>query len=317
MATYTGTASANHIIGSASADIISGRGGNDTLEGRGGNDTIDGGSGNDIIYGGGGADRITGGSGNDTLSGGSGNDTFVFASGCGQDRIIDFASGDIVQISGYSAAQSVTQAGADVVVTLSSTDKITFSNASVATVKAALQFGGGSGGGATGNTITGTNGGDTLNGTAGNDIIYGLGGYDVIHGGGGNDRITGGLAGDGLYGGSGADVFVYTSTAEAPPYGLIYTEWDTIYDFESSDTIDLSAIDANTLVAGNQAFHFAGYIDWGQYPPDHSAGSLYIRGSGSMTQIIGFTNDDTTPDFFLDVREGGGQAFPTPDNIVF
>src|ERR1043165_5526971 len=106
MATYTGTAGANHIMARDLAPRLSARGGSDTLEGLGGNDFISGGVGND---------RIIGGTGNDTLSGGSGNDTFVFASGCGQDRITDFASGDVVQISGYSSARSIAQVGADVV----------------------------------------------------------------------------------------------------------------------------------------------------------------------------------------------------------
>jgi len=305
MATYTGTAAANHIIGSDLADSISGRGGSDTLEGLGGNDFISGGVGND---------RIIGGTGNDTLSGGSGNDTFVFASGCGQDRITDFASGDVVQISGYSSARSIAQVGADVVVTLSSADKITFSNASVTTVQAALQLGGGTSGGTTGNTITGTNGGDTLNGTAGNDIIYGLGGYDVIHGGGGNDRIYGGLGGDALYGGTGADVFVYTSTAEAPPYGLIYTEWDMIHDFQSIDKIDLSAVDINPLLAGKQSFHFAGYTD-GVNIPDRSPGALYIAKNGDYVWIEAFLNGDGYPDLNIDVY-GPDAASLSAGNLI-
>src|SRR5439155_21211340 len=169
VAKFTGTAAANHIIGTAAADIMHGYGGNDVLEGRGGNDSL---------YGGGGADTLIGGTGNDVLSGGTGNDLFLFAAGDGQDRVTDFASGDVLRVSGYDSAQFVTQVGSDVVVTLSTTDKVTLSGASLATVEAALQFGAGSGGGGTpGATITGTANRDVLNGTAGNDTIYGLGGY--------------------------------------------------------------------------------------------------------------------------------------------
>ena len=288
MATFTGTPTANHILGTAATDIIRGYGGNDILEGRGGNDKI---------YGGGGAD------------------SFLFASGDGQDVITDLAAGDVMKITGYTSALSLTQAGTSVVLTLSASDKITFSNATLASVQAAIQFGDTSGGG-TGGTITGTSGYDTLTGTPGADTIYGLGGYDVIHGGAGNDRIYGGLAGDGLYGGSGADVFVYTLAAEAPPYGLMYTEWDTIYDFQSEDKIDLSAIDANTLLSGNQSFHFAGYISAAEYPPTHSAGDLYIRTSGEYADIIAFTDNDTTPDVFLEVVQGSGQGLPGTTNLI-
>jgi len=307
MTTYSGTATANHIIGMGSGDIIRGYGGNDILEGRGGIDSL---------YGGAGTDRIIGGIGNDTLSGGTGNDTFVFAAGDGQDRITDFASGDIVQITGYSAAKSITQVGADVVVTLSTTDKMTFSNASLATVKSALHFGADSGGsgGTIGLTITGTNNGDTLNGTAGDDIIYGLGGYDVIHGGGGNDRIYGGLGGDGLYGGAGADVFVYKVTQDAPPYGLMYTEWDTIYDFQSIDKIDLSAVDIDPALAGKQSFHFAGYTD-GVNIPDHSPGALYIAKSGDYVWIEAFIGGDGYPDLNIDIY-GPGAANLSASNLI-
>jgi serralysin len=307
MATFTGTSAADHIIGTTAADIIRGYGGSDLLEGR---------AGADKIYGAAGNDTLNGGTGNDTLTGGTGRDVFLFSAGDGSDVITDLGAGDSVKITGYASAQSVAQAGTNVVVTFSASDTVTFSNATVATVQAALQFGsgGGSGGGAAG-TITGTANGDVLNGTAGNDIIYGLGGYDVIHGGGGNDRIYGGLGGDGLYGGAGADVFAYNSAAEGPQYGLVYTEWDIIYDFQSIDKIDLSAIDANTLVAGNQAFFFAGYIDWAEYPPDPTAGALYIRGGSDSAEIIGFTNNDTDPDFFVELHFAAGQG-PLEANLI-
>src|SRR5205085_6440805 len=141
-------------------------------EGRGGNDSL---------YGGAGADTLNGGAGNDILSGGGGNDTFVYAAGGGQDVVTDFAAGEIVRISGYSSAQSLQQVGSDVVLTLSASDKMTFSDASLAAVQAALQFGPGTSGGGTGGaTITGTNNSESLTGTNGNDVIYGLDGYDVI-----------------------------------------------------------------------------------------------------------------------------------------
>jgi Ca2+-binding RTX toxin-like protein len=303
MTTFSGTSAANHIIGTGAADIIRGYGGNDLLEGLGGSDRI---------YGGGGVDTINGGKGNDLLSGGAGKDAFLFAAGDGQDVITDFGIGDTVRISGYAAAQSLTQVGTDVVLTLSSTDKITFSGVTLASVQAAVQFGsGGVSGGGTSATITGTNGGDNLTGTSGNDVIYGLGGYDVIHGGGGNDRIYGGLAGDGLYGGAGGDVFVYTSAAEAPPYGLMYTEWDTIYDFQSIDKIDVSAVDANSALAGTQAFHLVGYSDG--TPADHPAGSLFIGVDGAYVWIFGYTGNGAYPDFFIDLSGG---AVPTAGNLI-
>ena len=328
MANYVGTSGADTLIGTLSADALKGIGGNDTLSGRAGNDLLDGGTGDDVIdggagrdtiYGGDGIDWLAGGRGNDILSGGAGNDVFVFASGDRQDVITDFAVGDLIKISGYASAQSVAQVGTSVVVTLSTYDTITFSSATLASVKAALQFAGttSGGGGATGITITGTNGWDTLNGTAGNDVIYGLGGYDVIKAGDGNDRIYGGLGGDGLYGGAGGDVFVYTTAAEGPQYGLMYYEWDIIHDFQSIDRIDLSAIDANALLSGNQVFHFAGYSNFLQPLPTHNAGDLYIRSDTQYADIVGFTNNDDQPDFYVEILLGGGQVAPAIANLIF
>jgi Ca2+-binding RTX toxin-like protein len=320
MTTFTGTSAADRLTGTASGDILNGLDGNDTLIGRGGKDNLDGGAGNDRLSGGAGADALNGGTGDDVLIGGSGRDAFLFAAGGGHDTIADFAAGEALRISGYTSAQSVAQVGADVLVTLSPGDTIRVANSTLSSVNAALHFGtgsgGDSGGGGTGATITGTNGWDTLNGTAGNDVITGLDGYDEIHGGGGNDRISGGLAGDGLWGGAGADVFVYNSAAEGPQYGLMYFEWDTIYDFQSIDKIDLSGIDANTSLAGNQSFHFAGYNDYVQPLADHSAGSLYIRSDGHYADVIGFTDGDANPDFYVEILLGAGQAVPTADNLI-
>ena len=312
MARITGTTAANTLLGTAYADTILGLGGNDVLEGRGGNDSLDGGTGADRLSGGAGADTLKGGIGNDRLSGGTGNDVFLFGTGDGQDVITDFAAGDMIRLSGYSSARSLTQVGTSVVLTLSATDKITFSNATLATVKGALQFSGGtSTGGTTGGAIIGTNAWDTLNGTAGNDIIHGLAGHDVINGGAGNDRIYGGLGGDDLRGGSGADVFAYSSRAEAPPYGLMYYESDRILDFEAIDRIDLSAVDANALVSGVQSFHLAGYSTGA--PADRSAGSLYVGVDGAYTWVFGYTDSSGHPNFFIDLSGG---ATPTSANFI-
>jgi Ca2+-binding RTX toxin-like protein len=109
---YTGTSSADYIVGNNLAnfidggdgnDVISGGGGDDVLLGGNGNDVISGGSGNDIIdlgegnnvasgddgddsiYGGSGIDIISGGNGNDVIFGGAGND--ILTGGEGQDVV--------------------------------------------------------------------------------------------------------------------------------------------------------------------------------------------------------------------------------------
>jgi Ca2+-binding RTX toxin-like protein len=139
------------------------------------------------------------------------------------------------------------------------------------------------------NTLSGTANADTINGLGGNDVINGLAGNDSLNGGTGNDTLDGGdgndtlngggsanngvdilLGGAGndiligsagrtsMTGGAGADIFRFgASVAEI---GTAAATRDTIVDFSSAqlDIIDLSAIDANTGVGGNQAFTFIG-----------------------------------------------------------
>jgi Ca2+-binding RTX toxin-like protein len=304
MASFTGTSWADHLIGTVAADTIRGYGGNDILEGRGGDDRILGGPGNDTLI---------GGRGNDTLSGGTGSDVFKFSAGAGRDVITDLGVGEVVKISGYASAQSLIQVNTSVVLTLSSTDQITFLNSSVATVQAALHFGSDA---ATGSIITGTNEGDLLNGTGANDIIKGLGGYDVIHGGAGNDLIYGGLSGDRLYGDAGSDTFVYTSLADAPPYGLMYYESDTIADWQSTDRIDLSTVDANPGLAGQQHFHFAGYTDGSLATADHSPGALYIAKDAGYVWLTGYTDGGAYGTFYIGIEGQDALTFTASDLIL-
>lgn len=93
------------------------------------------------------------------------------------------------------------------------------------------------------------------------DHAQGRGGHDTMYGNGGNDTLDGGMGQDVMYGGAGADVFVLKSVAEL---GRTEATTDTISDFtRGMDRIDLSAIDATSGVAGNQAFVFVGRNGFG------------------------------------------------------
>ena len=72
-------------------------------------------------------------------------------------------------------------------------------------------------------------------------------------GGPGDDTLIGGLGNDLLVGGTGADDFVFTSAAES---GLNNNQRDIIVDWQPIDTLDLSAIDANSSQAGHQSSGF-------------------------------------------------------------
>jgi Ca2+-binding RTX toxin-like protein len=90
--------------------------------------------------------------------------------------------------------------------------------------------------------------------TAVGDRIDGAAGNDVLDGGGGDDLLVGGLDADILVGGAGADTFQFNSVNESP-FG-INIKHDAISDFNplDGDKIDLSGIDADTGLPGDQAF---------------------------------------------------------------
>lgn len=115
--------------------------------------------------------------------------------------------------------------------------------------------------GGTGNdAIRGDAGNDDLLGEAGNDFLVGGSGNDRLNGGTGSDRIDGGSGVDTMTGGSGIDIFDFNSLLDS---GTGVGNRDIITDFQrGTDKIDLSSIDANPNIAGNQAFSF---IDTGSF----------------------------------------------------
>jgi Ca2+-binding RTX toxin-like protein len=91
--------------------------------------------------------------------------------------------------------------------------------------------------------VTGSQFADTLTGTIG---------ANAIGGGAGNDKITGGGGADTLTGGADADTFIFKVVADSAPGAA-----DFITDFVAgTDKVDLSLIDANSALSGNQAFLF-------------------------------------------------------------
>jgi len=102
-----------------------------------------------------------------------------------------------------------------------------------------------------------SDGDDYLQGNAGDDTLYGGGGNDRMVGGVGNDILVGGLGGDYMVGNEGADVFKYNDVSDSQHTVVNgVNQLDTIVDFtQGEDKIDLSAIDANPNVDGDQALH--------------------------------------------------------------
>jgi len=281
--------------GTAANDTLIGGNGNDTLNGGRGNDSLAGAASSDTLNGGDGADTLDGGLGTDMLTGGAGNDVFKYnalaeidngayweSSALNGDTISDFAVGDKIN---FSAITGLTFAGmgkffsgvvnqvqiiddswnrtllqidtngdwnADYSLILP--DNLTIEETAPGSLIFQIAVDKVLNGGSGNDTVKGGNGNDKLKGWAGNDSLTGGYGADTLGGGDGADTLVGGLGIDTLTGGAGNDVFKYNSVAE---FGSRYYG-DTITDLSVGDKIDLSAIDANSLLAGDQAFSFIG-----------------------------------------------------------
>ena len=177
-------------------------------------------------------ENATGGSGNDTLvgnaadnilDGGAGNDTMT--GGAGNDTYHVQSSRDVVNESAGG--------GTDTVVA-----SFTF------TLRTGVE-----------NLVL--TGSAALNGTGSSDAnsLVGNSGRNQLNGGNGADTLVGGAGVDTLSGGKHADVFIFGDGDSG-----VGTLRDVIRDFKASesDRIDLSAMDADTVTAGEQAFTFIG-----------------------------------------------------------
>jgi uncharacterized protein len=235
---------------------------------------------------------IYAGRGTDYLIGGHGNDYFFFGDGnfTEHDRVVgNGGAQDQLGLRGnYSVAfQDDTITGIDTIVLISGYDSyyglptagfgynVTTDDANVASGATLSVWG-------LNLTSAETMVFDGSNETDGHFRIFGGAAGDTLTGGDGNDMLFGALGGDTLTGGDGNDTFVYRSTAES---GGSFV--DFISDFASGDKIDLSAIDANSTAAGNQAFAFVG--------PGAFTGAGQVRivdnGDGTWT-LFGNTDAD-------------------------
>ncbi|OYU38881.1 MAG: hypothetical protein CFE33_13715 [Pseudorhodobacter sp. PARRP1] len=253
----------DNFTGTRFADAINGGGGDDSLFGGNGNDRLDGGSGNDSLLGGAGNDSLTGGlgddrlqndAGNDTLDGGSGNDTVVF----------------------------VGTAAATVSLALTTAQATGYGTDTLRNIENVLT-------GSGNDDISGNGAANRLQSGAGDDTLRGWAGDDQLYAGAGMDRLTGGLGRDLLYGGANdgvMDTFVFTAITDS----VKGAARDVIFDFVSgTDKVDLTAIDANTAVAGNQVFGWGGTTA--------TANAVWVSVSGANLLLRGDVTGDGVYDF--------------------
>jgi Ca2+-binding RTX toxin-like protein len=159
-------------------------------------------------------------------------------------------------------------------------------------------------------TVYGAGHADSLYGGAGDDLLYGDRqaadfydgadllkgghGHDSLHGGGGADTLVGGAGGDELTGDAGSDVFLFAKISDSA-----WSAPDLITDLEASDVIDLSAIDADTTQAGDQAFHLVHALSGqaGEAVLAYDRGShstrleLDVNGDGHADAVIAIDGD--------------------------
>lgn len=255
------------------ADRAFGMAGNDTLYGFGGSDTLGGGSGRDAIHGGRGDDRLMLDGQDDLLDGGLGRDWLAVRgdraaqidlartdrqdTGHGMDRILN-----IENLQGGAGADRLS---GDALANL-------------------IQGGGGA------DRLAGRRGGDLLVGQDGNDRLDGGIGADLLEGGSGSDQLIGGLGADRLTGGLGGDVFVFRTAEDSR-----FTGRDIVTDFNArGDRIDLGAIDADLLAAGNNAFTL-------------QIGGELEPGRGGQLIALRSVRGPAQTDLLMDV-DGDGQA---------
>lgn len=238
-------------------------GGSANLNGTGNSldNVIQGNTGNNVLSGGDGADTFIGNAGNDTFYGESsasaGNDTETISFDTAT-RAITFS------LNVTSAAQVTGGAGTDRIYAISSIENLV--------------------GGSAADTLTGSAVGNRIVGNAGKDTLAGLTGPDVLVGNAGLDKIDCGADTD-------ADEVVYFLVTESP----VGSNRDQVTNFKTAnDKMDLSAIDANTAVTGNQAFTFN--------VSTAKANSVWYAVSGSDIIVRGDVNGNTTADFEVLVK---------------
>jgi serralysin len=281
---YTLGANLENLTLSGTAPNGTGNGLDNIMRGTNSANVLDGAAGNDLILGNDGDDTLTGGSGNDKLNGGTGNDTM--SGGLGDDSYYVDSLSDAV-------TENPAEGTADKVIST-----ITYT---IGTNIERLMLYGAAAIDGTGNAVA-----NVMYGNEADNSISGLAGADTIFAHGGNDTLIGGTGRDTLVGGAGNDKFAFD---DGDFGGATTSTADRITDFASGDKIDLSAVDANSLVGGDQAFTFIGVSAFGNV-----AGQLHYEQISGNTYIEGDLNGDGVADFMI--RADGLHALVGTDFVV-
>lgn len=242
-------------VGDDTSESLDGLGGDDQIDGAGGSDFIIGGEGNDSLAGGVGDDIINGGQGADQIDGGAGTD------------IADYSNAvQRVRVDLQGALAGLGDAAGD---TLHSIENII--------------------GGRSNDDLRGDAGANEIDGGLSSDQLHGRAGDDTLNGERGVDKLYGNAGGDVMSGGEGNDRFIYFRASDSRADNR-----DTILDFETGDRIEISRLDANTGIGGNQAFEF---IARAGFSGDGGELRFFQSTGGNRTVIQADADGDGTAEF--------------------
>jgi Ca2+-binding RTX toxin-like protein len=308
-----------------------------------------GGAGTDQLYGGAGADTLYGEGAVNYLDGGAGADKLIGKTGFSYASYADATAGVTVDL--LDPAKNKGDAAGDTYTNIRGVVGSNFNDVIVADNHGDTIID------RNGNdTITGGSGGDTITVGNGRDVIVDGSGKNVITAGNGNDKITVGSGAnvievgngndvivvgagkDAIHLGSGADTvtlgggadlivgsltgddtFVYKSTSDSKP-----TAPDTIENWHSGDKINLSAIDANTTLAGVQHFTIGtdtktpGTIVITHTGVTYTVVSLYTNASGIAASHIVLKGDQTltAASFILTTAPAAAPSIAQPSQFA-
>ncbi len=279
-----------------------------TLTGTAGDDNLVGGVGDDVF------ELQDGGA--DTARGGDGDDSFRFgASLTDADRIdggggfntVSFVATDPLTLTGAMLTridEIVFQSGVNGPVTLADDvlalgRKLTVHGAELDTYGVVFDGSAETDGQL---LVIGSGVDDSLVGGQGADTLSGGQGVDTLDGGGGADRMVGGADRDVMTGGDGADLFVFRAITDSKR-----NTPDSITDLEEHDIVDLRQIDADVLKDGNQAFRLTDHWEgeaglavlFHNTPDDHWVLLLDVDGDSRADARIDLGILDFTPSNFL------------------
>ena len=256
--------------------VFTSNGGNDSIVGTvRSQDIIDmddivlGGAGNDLLNGGLGVDSVLGRAGNDTLLGGAGNDRLYGEAGSDK---MEAGTGNDYAYGGAGNDTFVARIGDgnDVYIGDAGSDTL-----DMRAITAAARVDLGNGAGSLGTATSAQSGSDKMVG------------IENVYTGAGNDTITASNAINMMNGGAGSDVYRFLSAAGANN--------DTIVGFQPGDKIDLTGIDANLGLSGNQNFTLVNGSSLS------GAGKLIVthemRADGAYTFVHGSVDGDNASEF--------------------